>query len=46
MVMVEMNLGQYVEEIRRLAGTLPVHFYGQMDGELISPETIIREVRS
>jgi 2-oxoglutarate ferredoxin oxidoreductase subunit alpha len=45
-VVVEMNLGQYVEEIRRLAGVLPVHFFGQMDGELISPETIIREMRS
>ncbi|BHH85412.1 transketolase C-terminal domain-containing protein [Desulforhopalus sp. 52FAK] len=43
-VVIEMNLGQYVREIRRLAGTVPVHFFGQMNGELISPETIVREV--
>lgn len=43
-VVVEMNLGQYVREIERLAGTTPVHFLGQMNGELITPDTIIREV--
>jgi 2-oxoglutarate ferredoxin oxidoreductase subunit alpha len=43
-VVVEMNLGQYVHEIERLAGQMPVHFYGQMNGELISPDTIVREV--
>jgi 2-oxoglutarate ferredoxin oxidoreductase subunit alpha len=43
-VMVEMNHGQYVREIERLAGSLPVQFYGQMNGELIPPETIVREV--
>jgi len=45
-VVIEMNLGQYVQEIRRLSGTVPVHFFGQMNGELISPETIAREVGS
>jgi 2-oxoglutarate/2-oxoacid ferredoxin oxidoreductase subunit alpha len=43
-VMVEMNHGQYVREIERLAGSIPVQFYGQMNGELIPPETIVREV--
>lgn len=43
-VMIEMNRGQYVLEIQRLSGKVPVHFYGQMNGELISPETIIKEV--
>ena len=43
-VVVEMNLGQYVCEIERLAGATPVQFIGQMNGELITPDTIIREV--
>ena len=43
-VVLEMNRGQYVLEIQRLSGIVPVHFYGQMNGELMSPETIIREV--
>jgi 2-oxoglutarate ferredoxin oxidoreductase subunit alpha len=45
-VMVEMNLGQYVREIERLAGTIPVQHYGQMDGELISPEKIMEVIGS
>jgi 2-oxoglutarate ferredoxin oxidoreductase subunit alpha len=43
-VVIEMNHGQYVREIERLAGSVPVRFYGQMNGELIAPETIAREV--
>ncbi|MFN2355727.1 MAG: transketolase C-terminal domain-containing protein, partial [Desulfopila sp.] len=43
-VVVEMNNGQYVREIERLAGSVPVRFYGQMNGELISPERIAKEV--
>lgn len=43
-VVIEMNLGQYVQEIRRIATTVPVQFFGQMNGELISPEVIAREV--
>jgi 2-oxoglutarate ferredoxin oxidoreductase subunit alpha len=43
-VVVEMNNGQYVREIERLAGSVPVRFYGQMNGELISPEKIVKEV--
>ena len=42
---VEMNLGQYVHEISRLAGTVPVQFLGRMNGELIEPCEIIAEVR-
>ncbi len=45
-VMIEMNHGQYVREIERLAGSVPIRFYGQMNGELISPERIVREVRA
>ena len=36
-VVIEMNLGQYVREIRRLLPHKTVDFYGQMNGELISP---------
>jgi 2-oxoglutarate ferredoxin oxidoreductase subunit alpha len=39
-VVVEMNLGQYVTEIRRLVPDKPVDFFGQMDGRLITPEQI------
>ncbi len=39
-VVVEMNLGQYVREIRRVLGEPRIDFVGQMDGRLIHPETI------
>ena len=39
-VVVEMNLGQYVNEIRRVCSGKPVTFLGQMNGELISPAQI------
>lgn len=39
-VVVEMNLGQYVREVERTLPGIPVHFCGQMDGRLIAPETI------
>ena len=42
-VVIEMNLGQYVNEIRRVCADTPVAFLGQMNGELISPDRI-REV--
>ena len=40
---VEMNMGQYVREIRRLLPGKQVDFFGQMNGNLIKPEQI-REV--
>ncbi len=44
-VLVEMNLGQYRQEIERLCcGKTFVH-YGKMDGELISPEEICEVLR-
>lgn len=43
-IVVEMNLGQYVREIERLAGPVPVRFFGRMNGELISPQAIIEQV--
>lgn len=39
-VVVEMNLGQYVGEIRRILPNRQVDFYGQMDGRLIMPQQI------
>ena len=42
-VVVEMNMGQYVREIRRLLPGKTVDFFGQMNGNLIKPEQI-REV--
>jgi len=39
-VVVEMNLGQYVREIERLLPDKKVDFLGQMDGNLITPRRI------
>ena len=43
-VVFEMNLGQYVREIRRVLGDKTVEFYGQMDGVLISPRKIVEVI--
>jgi 2-oxoglutarate/2-oxoacid ferredoxin oxidoreductase subunit alpha len=45
-VVVEMNTGQYLREIERLAGSTPVSWFGRMNGELIDPQTIVAWVRS
>jgi 2-oxoglutarate/2-oxoacid ferredoxin oxidoreductase subunit alpha len=45
-VVVEMNTGQYVREIERLAGPVPVVWFGRMDGELLDPPTITAWVRA
>lgn len=42
----EMNLGQYVREIRRLLPEKQIGFVGQMNGELIKPAQIIEEVEN
>ena len=39
-MVIEMNMGQYVREIRRLLPGKDVRFYGQMNGELIAPSQI------
>ena len=39
-VMVEMNLGQYVREIERLLPDRRIDFVGQMNGQLIDPQRI------
>ena len=39
-VVIEMNLGQYVNEIRRILPVKQIDFYGQMNGVLIPPSKI------
>ncbi|MGI9537938.1 MAG: transketolase C-terminal domain-containing protein [Desulfocapsaceae bacterium] len=43
-VVIEMNLGQYIREIERFSGATPVEFFGKMNGELISPKEIVRAI--
>ncbi|MGE5310951.1 MAG: transketolase C-terminal domain-containing protein, partial [Nitrospirota bacterium] len=43
-LMVEMNLGQYVHEVRRVLCAHQVDFYGTMSGQLIGPAEIAGEV--
>ena len=43
-LVVEMNLGQYVHEVRRVLCGPRVDFYGKMDGRLIAPGEIVEEV--
>ena len=42
-LVVEMNMGQYVREILRLLPGKQIDFFGQMNGNLITPAQI-REV--
>jgi 2-oxoglutarate ferredoxin oxidoreductase subunit alpha len=39
-VVVEMNLGQYIHDIRGIITDRPVRYFGQMDGNLITPAQI------
>ena len=43
-VVVEMNLGQYVREIQRVLPRNPIDFCGQMDGRLITPASILEVI--
>ena len=45
-VVVEMNLGQYVREVERFSGSTKIEFFGKMNGELITPEEIFQVVCS
>jgi 2-oxoglutarate ferredoxin oxidoreductase subunit alpha len=44
-IVIEMNLGQYVREIERFSGETTVEFFGKMNGELISPDEILRVIK-
>jgi 2-oxoglutarate/2-oxoacid ferredoxin oxidoreductase subunit alpha len=43
-LVVEMNLGQYAQEVRRVLCGNRVEFYGKMNGRLITPGEIMNEV--
>ena len=46
-LVVEMNAGQMVHDVREAVGTqLPVHFYGRMGGKIPMPDEITRAIRS
>lgn len=45
-VVTEMNLGQYVNEIRRVLPGKKVDFYGQMNGVLITPATLMEVIEN
>lgn len=45
-VVPEMNLGQYVEEIKKFVPPENLVFYGQMDGILITPEKIMEVIEN
>ena len=39
-VVIEMNMGQYIREIKRILPEKQIDFLGQMDGRLITPAQI------
>jgi len=45
-IMIEMNLGQYINEIKRVLKDKKVKFYGQMNGILISPSKIMEVIEN
>ena len=45
-IVIEMNLGQYVNEIKRVLCDKKIRFYGQMNGVLISPEKIMEVIEN
>ena len=45
-MVIEMNLGQYVNEIRRVLCGKPINFYGQMNGILIPPAKIMEAIEN
>lgn len=45
-VVVEMNMGQYVREIKRILPEKQIDFLGQMDGRLITPDQITEAINS
>lgn len=47
MLVVEMNAGQMVEDVRlAVNGKIPVEFYGRMGGMIPQPEEILEKIRS
>jgi 2-oxoglutarate ferredoxin oxidoreductase subunit alpha len=47
MLVVEMNMGQMVEDVRlSVEGRVPVEFYGRTGGIIPSPEEVLRALTS
>jgi 2-oxoglutarate ferredoxin oxidoreductase subunit alpha len=46
-LVVEMNAGQMVEDVRQaVGGHVPVHFYGRMGGVVPLPDEILEQIRA
>jgi 2-oxoglutarate/2-oxoacid ferredoxin oxidoreductase subunit alpha len=46
MLVVEMNTGQMLEDVRRIvAERIPVHFFGRTGGVMPMPEEILEQIR-
>ncbi|MFC1838093.1 pyruvate flavodoxin/ferredoxin oxidoreductase [Thermodesulfobacteriota bacterium] len=45
-IVIEMNLGQYIREIKRILPDKKVQFFGQMDGRLITPDQVKEVINS
>lgn len=45
-VVIEMNMGQYINEIRRILCPKKIDFYGQMNGILIAPQKIMEVIEN
>ncbi|MBU8911756.1 MAG: pyruvate flavodoxin/ferredoxin oxidoreductase [Desulfobacterales bacterium] len=45
-IVIEMNLGQYVNEVKRVLCDKKIKFYGQMNGVMISPEKIMEVIEN
>ncbi|WP_163337840.1 pyruvate flavodoxin/ferredoxin oxidoreductase [Desulfopila sp. IMCC35008] len=45
-LVIEMNCGQYVREIERIAANKSIQFLGRMNGELITPSQILEVLQS
>ena len=46
MLVVEMNTGQMLEDVRRITkGAVPVEFYGRMGGVMPFPDEILAEIQ-
>ncbi|MBF0469518.1 MAG: pyruvate flavodoxin/ferredoxin oxidoreductase [Desulfamplus sp.] len=45
-VVIEMNLGQYIDNIERILPEKRISFYGQMDGVLIKPSRIMEVIEN
>jgi 2-oxoglutarate ferredoxin oxidoreductase subunit alpha len=47
MLVVEMNAGQMLDDVRRAAGNqIPVEFYGRLGGIVPFPDEVLAEIRS